>query len=73
MSDRLINRLIAAFVFLATFAVYMKTLSVTVVFWDVGEFCASSYLLQVPHPPGSPLFLLMAKVVSISTLHFSKN
>jgi hypothetical protein len=65
MSDRMINRLVAAGVFLVTFFVYMKTLSVTVVFWDVGEFCAASYLLQVPHPPGSPLFLLIARVVSM--------
>lgn len=65
MSDRMINRIVAAFVFFATLFVYMKTLSVTVVFWDVGEFCAASYLLQVPHPPGSPLFLLIARVVSM--------
>jgi hypothetical protein len=61
----MINRIVAAFVFFATLFVYMKTLSVTVVFWDVGEFCAASYLLQVPHPPGSPLFLLIARIVSM--------
>jgi len=61
----MINRLMAAGVFLATLVVYLKTLSVTVVFWDVGEFLAASKLLQVPHPPGAPLFLLLGKVVSM--------
>ncbi len=65
MSEKMINRLVAFGVFLVTLVVYMKTLSVTVVFWDVGEFCAASHLLQVPHPPGSPLFLLIARVVSL--------
>jgi hypothetical protein len=65
MNDKMINRLMAAGVFIVTLAVYLKTLSVTVVFWDVGEFLAASKLLQVPHPPGAPLFLLLGKVVSM--------
>ncbi len=65
MNDKRINRLMAAGVFIVSLAVYMKTLSVTVVFWDVGEFLAASKLLQVPHPPGAPLFLLLGKVVSM--------
>jgi hypothetical protein len=65
MSNKILNRLVAFGVFLVTAIVYIKTLSVTVVFWDVGEFCSASYLLQVPHPPGSPLFLLVARVGSM--------
>jgi hypothetical protein len=65
MSDKMMNRLVALGVFLVTITVYLKTLSVTVVFWDVGEFCAASRLLQVPHPPGSPLFVLVARIVSL--------
>ena len=65
MSERKVNRIVALGVVLVSLVVYMKTLSVTVVFWDVGEFCASSWLLQVPHPPGSPLFILIARVVAM--------
>ena len=65
MSDHKLNRITAIGVFLISAIVYFKTLSVTVVFWDVGEFIASAVLLQVPHPPGSPLFILIGRLVSI--------
>ena len=65
MTDTKLNRFTAAGVFLATLFVYLKTLSPTVVFWDVGEFLAAASLLQVPHPPGAPLFLLVGKLVSM--------
>lgn len=65
MSDHKINRFAAIGVFLISAVVYFKTLSVTVVFWDVGEFIASAVLLQVPHPPGSPLFILIGRLVSM--------
>jgi hypothetical protein len=57
-----INRIVAACVFAAALGVYLLTLSPTVVFWDVGEFIAAAQMLQVPHPPGSPLFLLGARI-----------
>lgn len=56
------NRIAAALVFLVSALVYLITVSPTVVFWDVGEFIAAAKLLQVPHPPGSPLFLLLARI-----------
>ncbi len=65
MTEKMINRLTAAGVFIVTLAVYLRTLAVTVVFWDVGEFLAAAKLMQVPHPPGAPLFLLVGKVVSM--------
>lgn len=63
-----LNRIIALGVFLIALVVYSITLSPTVAFWDVGEFCAAGYLLQVPHPPGSPLFLLLLRIASMLPL-----
>lgn len=62
MADLKVNRIIAALVFAISFGVYIATLAPTVVFWDVGEFISAAKLLQVPHPPGSPLFLLTTRV-----------
>ena len=58
MNHQKINRIVAGGVFGLSLLTYLITLAPTVVFWDVGEFIAASYMLQVPHPPGSPLFLL---------------
>ena len=65
MEHKKLNRLVAGFVFFVSLVVYIKTLSDTVVFWDVGEFIAATYLMQVPHPPGSPFFLIVAKVFAM--------
>lgn len=64
MSETKLNRYIAGGVLLVTSLVYFLTLSKTVVFWDVGEFIAAAVLLQVPHPPGSPLFILLGNLAS---------
>ena len=65
MEHKTFNRFVAGGVFLASLATYVITLSPTVVFWDAGEFCAAAYALQVPHSPGSPLFLLLAHLASM--------
>jgi hypothetical protein len=62
---KLINNLAGWGVFLFSFIVYMLTLEPSVSFWDCGEFIASSYKLQVGHPPGAPLFLIIGRVVSL--------
>ena len=57
-----LHRVLAAAVFCISLVVYLITLAPTVVFWDVGEFIAAAKMMQVPHPPGSPLFLLVTRI-----------
>ncbi len=59
------NRIVAGAVFAITLLTYLYSLPPTVVFWDVPEHCAASYLLQVQHPPGSPLFVIVMRVASM--------
>ncbi len=68
METKKLNRILGLFVFVVSLATYLMTISPTVAFWDVGEFCAAAFSLQVPHPPGAPLFLLLARLSAMIPL-----
>lgn len=60
-----LNRLFAALVFLYALIIYILTLAPTASFWDPGEFIAVAHGLEIAHPPGAPLFILVEHVVSM--------
>ena len=60
-----LEQLISISLFVITFVIYFSTMAPTVSFWDTGEFIATSYILGIPHPPGSPLYLLVGKLFSL--------
>ena len=53
----------------AVFAVaaitYLLTMEPSSSLWDCAEFIATSYKLEVGHPPGAPLFMLMARLATL--------
>ena len=59
------NRIVALSVLAISAATYLLTIEPTASFWDCGEFIASSYKLEVGHPPGNPVFQLFARFFTL--------
>lgn len=60
-----LNNLTGWLMFAVALVTYAATVERTASFWDVGEFIACSYKLEVPHPPGAPFFLLVGRIFSL--------
>jgi len=63
-SDRL-HPVLAVLVLIITFLIYNATKAPTLSFWDCGEFIACSYILGIPHPPGTPLYVVIGHLFSV--------
>ncbi len=57
--------LMAGCVSLGALILYILTLAPTTQFWDTSEYIAAAYTLGIPHPPGNPLFVLIAHVFGL--------
>lgn len=65
MNFKRINNITGWAVGIIACAVYLMTMEATGSLWDCGEFASSAYKLQIPHPPGAPLFVLIGRIFMI--------
>ncbi len=60
-----VNLIIALSVLALVFSIYTYMLSPSISFWDCGEYVAAGSSLGVPHPPGNPLYIMLARTSTV--------
>ena len=65
MNYKIANRLVGWVAFLVAAITYILTAEPTTSLWDCGEFITTSVGLQVGHPPGAPLFMIISRLFAI--------
>ena len=62
---KLLNNIFGWGVFAIAAISYLMTMEPTTSMWDCSEFIATSYKLEVGHPPGAPLYMMLARLASL--------
>ncbi len=65
MEYKKLNNYIGWAVFLIATLVYVLTLEGTTSLWDCGEYITTAYKLEVGHPPGAPLFMMLGRLFTV--------
>ena len=65
MSFKRINNITGWIICIIACSVYIMTMEATGSLWDCGEFASSAYKLQIPHPPGALLFVLIGRLFMV--------
>jgi len=58
------NTYLGWLVFAVATTVYLMTIESTASLWDCGEYITAAYKLEVGHPPGAPLFMVLGRLFS---------
>ncbi len=69
MNFQKVNNIAGWLVGLLSSAVYILTMEPSGSLWDCGEFVSSAFKVQIPHPPGAPLFILLGRIFTLFTPH----
>lgn len=64
MNYKKLNISLGWLAFLIATIVYFLTVEDTASLWDCGEYITAAYKLEVGHPPGAPLFMLLGRLFS---------
>ena len=64
MNYNFINKINGWAIFAIATIVYMLTIEDTASLWDCGEYITAAYKLEVGHPPGAPLYMILGRVFS---------
>ena len=64
INNKQINLILTVLSFFIPFLIYFFSMAPTVSLWDCGEFISTSIILGVPHPPGTPLYLIIGNFFS---------
>lgn len=59
------NTVVGWGIFLVAAIVYLMTIEPTASFWDCSEFITTAYRLEVGHPPGAPLFMILGRLFTM--------
>jgi len=65
MNDRRVRIVVFAAIFAVVLVAYLASVAPTAAFWDCGELIATAYIMGVPHPPGTPLFVTIGRIFSM--------
>jgi len=72
LSENRVKWIVFSILSFTLWLIFFLTTAPTIVFWDVGEFLACSTIFGVPHPPGTPLYVLLGRFMTILPLPLDK-
>ncbi|MGQ9708177.1 MAG: protein O-mannosyl-transferase family [bacterium] len=65
INESRLRLIIFSIVCLVVLVVYLFSVAPTASFWDCAELIAVSYIVGIPHPPGTPLFVMIGRIFSM--------